>query len=76
MLSVIDIVKVVLKVFLSLNNRASGVIFSVIVPQSISAMERCINRLCALLECVCVCMYVIVFYVSGRGMKFFTQLHV
>jgi len=64
--------KVVLKVFLSFSYRASGVIFSIIVPQSISAMERCISRLCVLLEYV----YVIVFYVSRRGIKSFAQLRV
>jgi hypothetical protein len=72
MLSAIRIMKVVLKVFLSFSYRASGLIFSIIVPQSISAMERCISRLCVLLEC----MYVIVFYVSGRGIKSFVQLRV
>jgi len=44
MLSAVDIMKEVLKVFLSFNYRASSVIFSIIVPQNISAMERCIKR--------------------------------
>jgi hypothetical protein len=49
MLSATDIIKVALKVFLSFNYRASGVIFSIIVPQSVSAMEKCINSLRVLL---------------------------
>ena len=59
-------------VFLSFDYRASSIIFSIIVPQNISAMERCVNRVCVLLEY----MYVIVFYVSWREIKSFAQLHV